>query len=120
PAAQPRLDPRDCPGQQNWTEGEQEILECRARGRPRPRLECSKDGDPQNSQNSQNSRDSLPVGIPQRARRAQAGIYRCRAWNELGTAESSVTLWVHREFGGILGFLGFFGDFGVFGILGGF
>ncbi|KAM7026458.1 uncharacterized protein M8220_014919 [Acridotheres tristis] len=90
--AKPRLDPRHCPGHQNWTEGEQEILECRARGRPRPRVACSKAG---NSENS--SGNSLPVGIAQLAQRAQAGLYRCRAWNELGSAESNVTLWVHYD-----------------------
>ncbi|NXO89402.1 ICAM1 protein, partial [Certhia brachydactyla] len=81
PAAPPRLDSAGCPGQQNWTEGEEGILQCQARGRPRPRLSCSRsDG------------DSLTAGTPRPAARGHAGTYRCRATNELGTAERNVTL----------------------------
>ncbi|XP_058717829.1 intercellular adhesion molecule 5-like [Poecile atricapillus] len=80
--AEPRLDASGCPLQQNWTEGEPGLLRCRARGRPQPQVLCSKDG------------NSLPTGIPRPALRQHAGIYRCRATNELGTAESNVTVWV--------------------------
>ncbi|XP_032939682.1 intercellular adhesion molecule 1-like [Catharus ustulatus] len=75
----PRL---DCPAQLNWTEGENEILDCRTRGIPDPELNCTKDG------------ITLPVGTPLRAERIHAGIYLCRARNYLGSAERNVTVWV--------------------------
>ncbi|XP_066031120.1 intercellular adhesion molecule 5-like [Chamaea fasciata] len=79
----PRLDARSCPSPQNWTEGREETLRCRARGRPDPRIRCSRDG------------DALDAASSLRAHRDHAGVYRCRATNELGTAESNVTVWVH-------------------------
>ncbi|NXA87583.1 ICAM5 protein, partial [Melanocharis versteri] len=82
PAAKPRLDNESCPRQQNWTEGQDGVLRCRARGRPEPRVECSKDG------------NSLAAGTAYPADRAHAGTYRCRATNALGTAERDVTVWV--------------------------
>ncbi|NXX33378.1 ICAM1 protein, partial [Nicator chloris] len=96
PAAKPRLDASGCPPLQNWTEGQEGNLTCRARGHPepRPRVSCSKAG---------NSRDSLDPGVPQPARLGHAGTYLCRATNELGTAESNVTLRVQRESGGPAG-----------------
>ncbi|NWT21669.1 ICAM1 protein, partial [Vireo altiloquus] len=94
PSAKPRLDPQSCPAEQNWTEGQEEILECRSRGHPDPVLECSRDG------------HSMDPGIPHLADRAQAGLYLCRARNELGTAERNVTLRVLCESGG------FGGEFG--------
>lgn len=81
----PRLDSEGCPGQQNWTEGQELILECRAKGRPEPEVKCSKDG------------NSIAAGIPYTADRAQAGTYRCRATNTLGTAERDVTLWIQYD-----------------------
>ncbi|NWH99293.1 ICAM5 protein, partial [Tichodroma muraria] len=96
PAAEPRLDSVSCPGPQNWTEGQEGLLLCRARGRPRPQVECSKDG------------NSLAVGIPRPAARGHAGTYRCQASNALGTAERNVTVWVQCAWGapGVLGILG--------------
>ncbi|NXB11681.1 ICAM5 protein, partial [Cnemophilus loriae] len=82
PAAKPRLDNESCPQQQNWTEGQEGILACRATGRPEPEVKCSKDG------------NSLTAGISYPANRGHIGTYRCRATNVLGTAESNVTVWV--------------------------
>ncbi|NWY22361.1 ICAM1 protein, partial [Aphelocoma coerulescens] len=82
PAAKPRLDSKGCPGQQNWTEGQELILECRAKGKPEPEVKCSKDG------------ISIAAGISYTANRTQAGTYRCRATNALGTAERDVTVWI--------------------------
>ncbi|NWW10813.1 ICAM5 protein, partial [Oreocharis arfaki] len=102
PSAKPRLDNESCPGQQNWTEGREGVLECRARGRPEPEVKCSKDG------------NSIAAGIPHLADRAQAGTYRCQASNALGTAERDVTLWVQCAWGsgGSRGYLGFGGSLG--------
>ncbi|NWT79734.1 ICAM1 protein, partial [Lanius ludovicianus] len=82
PAAKPRLDSEGCPGQQNWTEGQEGVLECRAKGRPEPEVKCSKDG------------NSIAAGAPYPAHRAHAGTYLCQASNALGTAERNVTVWV--------------------------
>ncbi|XP_050164776.1 intercellular adhesion molecule 1-like isoform X2 [Myiozetetes cayanensis] len=82
---QPRLDDSGCPPEQNWTEGREETLRCRARGNPRPSVSCARDRDGR----------SFPVGIPSPAGRDHAGIYWCRATNELGEDERSVTVHVH-------------------------
>ncbi|XP_010156627.1 PREDICTED: intercellular adhesion molecule 5-like, partial [Eurypyga helias] len=44
--AKPWMDDGSCPPSQNWTEGQEETLRCRARGNPPPHLECAKDGEP--------------------------------------------------------------------------
>ncbi|XP_068853957.1 intercellular adhesion molecule 1-like [Aphelocoma coerulescens] len=81
----PRLDSKGCPGQQNWTEGQELILECRAKGKPEPEVKCSKDG------------ISIAARISYTANRTQAGTYRCRATNALGTAERNVTVWIQYD-----------------------
>ncbi|XP_072704555.1 intercellular adhesion molecule 1-like isoform X1 [Ciconia boyciana] len=81
--AGPQMDDGSCPPSQNWTEGQDETLRCRARGNPRPQLECTRDGEP------------FPAGVPRPITRAHAGVYRCRATNPLGTAVRNVTVWVH-------------------------
>ncbi|NXR37928.1 ICAM5 protein, partial [Zosterops hypoxanthus] len=78
----PHLDTLTCPTHQNWTEGQEETLNCRAGGRPRPQIVCSK------------GQESLDTESSRRAHRGHAGVYRCRATNELGTAERNVTIWV--------------------------
>ncbi|XP_027488390.1 intercellular adhesion molecule 5-like [Corapipo altera] len=78
--------PAPCPGQQNWTEGREETLRCRARGNPRPDVSCARD-DGQN----------FPAGIPRPVSREDAGTYRCRARNSLGGDERSVTVTVHYQ-----------------------
>ncbi|NXT47083.1 ICAM5 protein, partial [Pluvianellus socialis] len=87
PAAGPWMDDESCPPSQNWTEGQDETLRCRARGNPSPHLECAKDGEP------------FPAGVPLSVTRIHAGTYHCRATNPLGTAVRSVTVWVHCEWG---------------------
>ncbi|KAM3656293.1 intercellular adhesion molecule 5-like [Ammospiza maritima maritima] len=78
----PRLDMERCPPQQNWTEGQDGILNCSAKGTPEPQVSCSKDG------------NILTPGISHPINRAHAGTYLCRATNDLGTAECNVTVWV--------------------------
>ncbi|NXP05166.1 ICAM5 protein, partial [Thinocorus orbignyianus] len=85
PAAGPRMDDGSCPPSQNWTEGQDETLRCRAWGNPPPHMECAKDGEP------------FPAGIPRPVTRAHAGTYRCEATNPLGTAVRTVTIFVHCE-----------------------
>ncbi|NXE99993.1 ICAM1 protein, partial [Menura novaehollandiae] len=103
PAAKPRLDEGSCPRWQNWTEGQNETLRCRARGHPEAEVICAKDG------------NSFPAGVWHRARCAHAGTFVCRATNALGTAERNVTLWVLCEWGsgGVLGVPGMLGVLGV-------
>ncbi|NXX72328.1 ICAM5 protein, partial [Spizella passerina] len=101
PAVKPRLDMELCPPQQNWTEGQQGILNCSAKGTPKLQVNCSKDG------------NFLTPGISHPINRAHAGTYLCRATNDLGTAERNVTVWVQCESGGP----GLRGVFGVFGLL---
>ncbi|NXQ35719.1 ICAM5 protein, partial [Alaudala cheleensis] len=84
--AKPHLDSSSCPSQQNWTEGQLGILTCRARGRPEPQVSCSKAGE----EDPGDSRHSLEVGIAVPAHRGHTGTYRCRATNEVGTAERDV------------------------------
>ncbi|NWS18564.1 ICAM3 protein, partial [Pachyramphus minor] len=60
-------------------------LRCRARGNPRPLVSCSRDG------------QSFPAGIPHPITRGHAGTYHCRATNQLGTDQRSVTVRVHCE-----------------------
>ncbi|XP_059728202.1 intercellular adhesion molecule 5-like [Haemorhous mexicanus] len=81
----PRLDIERCPPQQNWTEGQEGILTCKATGTPEPQVRCSKDG------------NSLEPGMAHPADRAHAGTYLCRATSELGTAERNVTVWVQYD-----------------------
>ncbi|NWW97443.1 ICAM5 protein, partial [Caloenas nicobarica] len=87
PAAAPRMDDEGCPPRQNWTEGQEGTLRCRARGNPRPEVACAKDGEP------------FPPGVPRPVTRAHAGTYRCRAANALGAASRDVTVAVNCEWG---------------------
>ncbi|NWI98162.1 ICAM5 protein, partial [Pitta sordida] len=88
PAVKPRLEDGSCPRQQNWTEGQDGTLQCRAKGNPEPRVECTKDGQP------------FPAETPRPISRDHNGTYHCRATNELGTDERSIIVWVHCEWGG--------------------
>ncbi|XP_074386386.1 intercellular adhesion molecule 1-like isoform X2 [Zonotrichia albicollis] len=81
----PRLDMELCPPQQNWTEGQDGILNCSAKGTPKPQVNCSKDG------------IFLTPGKSHPINRAHAGTYLCRATNDLGTAERNVTVWVQYD-----------------------
>ncbi|XP_014812116.1 PREDICTED: intercellular adhesion molecule 1 [Calidris pugnax] len=81
--AGPRMDNESCPPSQNWTEGQEETLKCRAQGNPPPHMECAKNG------------ESFPVGVPHPVTRTHAGTYRCRATNPLGTAVRTITIFVH-------------------------
>ncbi|NXS62407.1 ICAM1 protein, partial [Brachypteracias leptosomus] len=86
PTAKPRLEEQSCPHHQNWTEGQEETLRCRARGNPPPELECVRgDGQP------------FPPEVPRPVTRAHAGTYLCWATNPLGTAQRRVTVTVHCE-----------------------
>ncbi|NXU10482.1 ICAM1 protein, partial [Pardalotus punctatus] len=99
PAVRPWLDDAGCPRQQNWTEGQEGTLECRAGGKPEPRVRCSKDG------------NSLAAGVARPVHRSHAGTYLCQASNALGTAERNVTVEVLCE-SGASGLLEFWGSRG--------
>ncbi|XP_062454313.1 intercellular adhesion molecule 5-like [Rhea pennata] len=78
----PRMDEAGCPPRQSWTEGQEAVLCCSARGNPPPRVECARQGRP------------FPVGEPQPAARSHAGTYRCWATNRLGDVERVVEVLV--------------------------
>ncbi|NWV41044.1 ICAM5 protein, partial [Grantiella picta] len=105
PAVHLWLNNSGCPEQQNWTEGQQEVLQCQARGRAEPQVRCSKDG------------NSLTAGIPYPASRSHDGTYLCSVTNALGTAERNVTVHVQGESGvlGGSGLLEFWGSQGYLG-----
>ncbi|XP_040842201.1 intercellular adhesion molecule 5 [Ochotona curzoniae] len=80
----PHMDESTCPSDQTWLEGaEAAALACAARGRPSPRVRCSREGTPR----------------PPRARvsREDAGTYLCVATNTHGTDSRTVTVGVEYQ-----------------------
>ncbi|OBS79446.1 hypothetical protein A6R68_18197, partial [Neotoma lepida] len=77
----PQMDESSCPSHQTWLEGaEATALTCSARGRPSPRVRCSREGAAR--------LERLHVS------REDAGTYRCVATNAHGTDSRTVTVGV--------------------------
>ncbi|XP_035299389.1 intercellular adhesion molecule 5 isoform X1 [Cricetulus griseus] len=77
----PQMDEFSCPSHQTWLEGaEATALVCSARGRPSPRVRCSREGAAR--------LERLQVS------REDAGTYRCVATNAHGTDSRTVTVGV--------------------------
>lgn len=77
----PQMDESSCPSHQTWLEGaEATALACSARGRPSPRVHCSREGAAR--------LERLQVS------REDAGTYRCVATNAHGTDSRTVTVGV--------------------------
>ncbi|XP_076977968.1 intercellular adhesion molecule 5 [Tamandua tetradactyla] len=77
----PEMDEATCPSHQTWLEGaEVAALACAARGRPSPRVLCS--------------REDAPRPERQRVSREDAGTYRCVATNAHGMDARTVTVGV--------------------------
>lgn len=78
------MDESSCPSHQTWLEGaEATALACSARGRPSPRVRCSREGAARLAR--------LQVS------REDAGTYRCVATNAHGTDSRTVTVGVECE-----------------------
>nr|XP_004667503.2 intercellular adhesion molecule 5 [Jaculus jaculus] len=77
----PQMDESSCPSQQTWLEGAKvTALACAARGRPSPRVRCTREGSTQ--------------PLQKLVSREDAGTYRCVATNAHGTDSRTVTVGV--------------------------
>uniref|UniRef100_A0A8I3S271 Intercellular adhesion molecule 5 n=1 Tax=Canis lupus familiaris TaxID=9615 RepID=A0A8I3S271_CANLF len=79
---QPRLEESDCPGNQTWVKGTEQMLACIPKGNPTPTLVCTWNG------------VIFNLDEPQKATQNHTGIYCCTATNQLGSVSKDIAVLV--------------------------
>uniref|UniRef100_A0A673VHR7 Intercellular adhesion molecule 3 n=1 Tax=Suricata suricatta TaxID=37032 RepID=A0A673VHR7_SURSU len=76
----PRLEESDCPGNQTWVKGAEQLLACVAKGNPTPTLVCSWNG------------VIVDLEVPQKATQNHTRTYCCTATNQLGSVSKDIAV----------------------------
>lgn len=85
----PRFQESDCPGNQIWIEGMDQMLACIPEGNPIPALVCIWNG------------MTFDLEVPQKATQNHTGTYSCTATNSLGSVSKDITVLVQGLHEGI-------------------
>lgn len=81
-ADKPRFQESDCPGNQIWVEGMDQMLACIPEGNPIPALVCIWNG------------MTFDLEVPQKATQNHTGTYSCTATNSLGSVSKDIAVLV--------------------------
>ncbi|VFV22265.1 intercellular adhesion molecule [Lynx pardinus] len=76
----PRLEESDCPGNQTWVKGTEQLLACVPKGNPAPTLVCTWNGVIFNFE------------VPRKATQNHTGTYCCTASNQLGSVSKDIAV----------------------------
>ncbi|XP_053748873.1 intercellular adhesion molecule 2 isoform X2 [Panthera pardus] len=76
----PRLEESDCPGNQTWVKGTEQLLACVPKGNPTPTLVCTWNGVIFNFE------------VPRKATQNHTGTYCCTASNQLGSVSKDIAV----------------------------
>ncbi|XP_045670130.1 intercellular adhesion molecule 5 [Ursus americanus] len=76
----PRLEESDCPGNQTWVKGTEQMLACVPKGNPTPTLVCTWNG------------MIFNLDLPQKATQNHTGTYCCTATNQLGSVSKDIAV----------------------------
>ncbi|XP_027482222.1 intercellular adhesion molecule 5 isoform X2 [Zalophus californianus] len=76
----PRLEESDCPGNQTWVKGAEQMLVCVPKGNPTPALVCTWNG------------VIFHLEVPQKATQNHTGTYCCTATNQLGSVSKDIAV----------------------------
>ncbi|XP_011229739.1 intercellular adhesion molecule 5 [Ailuropoda melanoleuca] len=85
----PRLEESDCPGNQTWVKGTEQMLACVPKGNPTPALVCTWNG------------MIFNLDLPQKATQNHTGTYCCTATNHLGSVSKDIAVVVQGPDEGI-------------------
>lgn len=83
----PRLEESDCPGNQTWVKGTEQMLRCVPKGNPTPTLVCTWNG------------VIFNLDVPQKATQNHTGTYCCTATNQLGSVSKDIAVLVQGDCG---------------------
>lgn len=83
----PRLEESDCPGNQTWVKGTEQMLACVPKGNPTPALVCTWNG------------VIFHVEVPHKAAYNHTGTYCCTATNQLGSVSKDIAVIVQGDCG---------------------